>query len=222
MNPADRPPLRVAVVEDQPLYRAMLTRTLAEHSDLQVVASVGTAAEARDVLQPGVVEVVLLDLDLPDGNGIALGVQLRRTQPRLGILLLSVHDAMDLLLDLPRDVSRGWGYLSKTTATSEPMLLDALRAAARGQAVLDPALLDRLRPRRGTAMSRLTDRQFEVLRLLAQGLSNAGIGDRLVITEKSVQNHVRAIYATLGIDADPDHNSRVQATLRLLADTGPA
>lgn len=214
--------LRVAVVEDQPLYRAMLTRTLESYDTLRVVAALGSVTEARQVLTPGVAQVAILDVDLPDGNGIALGVQLRRLQADLGILLLSAHDAMDLLLDLPRDVNRGWCYLSKTSSTSEELLVDAVHAAARGQTVLDPALLARVRPRRGSAVAGLTDRQFEVLRLLAQGLSNAGIGERLRITEKSVQNHVNAIYGVLGIDAGRDRNARVLATLRLLEETGPA
>jgi DNA-binding NarL/FixJ family response regulator len=200
----------------------MLARTLDAHDELRVVAAVGTVAEARAALTPGVADVAILDIDLPDGNGIALGVQLRRVQPRLGILLLSAHDAMDLLVDLPKDVSQGWGYLSKTSSTSETLLVNAVLAASRGQTVLDPALLAGMRPRRGSDVSRLTDRQFEVLRLLAQGLSNAGIGERLAITEKSVQNHVNAIYATLDIDADRDHNPRVRAALRLLEETGPA
>jgi DNA-binding NarL/FixJ family response regulator len=222
VNPTSAPPLRVGVVEDQPLYRAMLARTLEAHERLHVVASVGTVAQARAALAGAAADVVVLDIDLPDGNGIALGVQLRRAQPGLGILLLSAHDAMDLLLDLPKDVSQGWGYLSKTSSTSEAFLVEAVLAAARRQTVLDPALLAGMRPRRGSDVARLTDRQFEVLRLLAQGLSNAGIAERLTITEKSVQNHVNAIYATLDIDADREHNPRVRATLRLLEETGPA
>lgn len=222
MNQTASPVIRVAVVEDQPLYRAMLARTLEAHDQLHVVAAVGTVAVARTAVAAAAVDVALLDIDLPDGNGIALGVQLRRANPTLGILLLSAHDAMDLLLDLPKDVSHGWGYLSKNSSTSETFLVEAVFAAARGQTVLDPALLAGMQPRRGSAVARLTDRQFEVLRLLAQGLSNVGIGERLAITEKSVQNHVNAIYATLGIDVDREHNPRVRATLRLLEETGPA
>ena len=216
------PVLRVAVVEDQPLYRAMLARTLEANDDLSVVASVGTVADARAAIRPGTADVAILDIDLPDGNGIALGVQLRRLAPHLGILLLSAHDAMDLLLDLPPDVSSGWGYLSKGSSTSEQFLVDAVRAAARGQTILDPALLAGMRPRRGSDVARLTGRQFEVLRLVAQGLSNAGIGERLAITEKSVQNHLNAIYAALGIDTDRTQNPRVRATLLLLEETGSA
>ncbi|GIG27705.1 response regulator [Cellulomonas marina] len=212
--------LRVAVVEDQPLFRAMLQHTLDGTPGLAVVAAAGSVAEAEAALPPGAADVVVLDIDLPDGNGIALGVGLRRRQPGLGILLLSAHDAMDLLLDVPRDVAVGWGYLSKTSGTSEELLVQAVRAAARGVTVLDPALLEGAAPRAGSTVSRLTDRQLGVLRLLAQGLSNAGIGLRLGITEKSVQNHVNAIYATLGIDADPARNPRVSAALRLLEETG--
>ena len=153
--------LRVAVVEDQPLYRAMLARTLDAHDRLHVVASVGTVADARAALATVQVDVAVLDIDLPDGNGIALGVQLRRAHPSLGILLLSAHDAMDLLLDLPKDVSHGWGYLSKVSSTSETLLVDAVLAAACGQTMLDPALLAGMRPRRGSDVARLTDRQFE-------------------------------------------------------------
>ena len=221
MQHAPIPHLRVAVVEDQPLFRSMLERTIGGAPGLQVVLAVGTVAEARRDLTPGTADVVVLDIDLPDGNGIALGVVLRRQQPHLGILLLSAHDAMDLLLDLPPDVAHGWGYLSKTSSTSEGTLYHAVRAAAAGHTVLDPALVSKVSPRAGSDVARLTQRQYEVLRLLASGLSNAGIAERLGITEKSVQNHVYAVYATLGIDADPAHNPRVRATLRLLEESGP-
>ena len=214
--------LRVAVVEDQPLFRSMLELTLGAVDGLEVVAAVGTVTEANRLLMPGTVDVVVLDIDLPDGNGIALGVTLRRRQPGLGVLLLSAHDAMELLLDLPPDVGSGWSYLSKTSSTSSETLVDAIRATAEGRTTLDPVLLDRMSPRIGTAVARLTDRQFAVLRLLARGLSNAGIGEELGITEKSVQNHINAIYNVLGIDADPARNPRVSAALRLLEETGRA
>jgi DNA-binding NarL/FixJ family response regulator len=221
MSDLSTTPVRVAVVEDQPLFRSMLEHTLSRNPGMVVVAAVGTVAEASRRLRPGTVDCVILDIDLPDGNGIALGVTLRRSMPDLGILLLSAHDAMDLLLDLPADVAAGWGYLSKTSSTSEEVLVNAVRAAALGKTVLDPELLARVTPRAGSDVARLTDRQYEVLRHLASGLSNAGIGERLGITEKSVQNHVNAMYATLGIDADPQRNPRVTAALRLLEETGP-
>jgi DNA-binding NarL/FixJ family response regulator len=222
MSTPAEPEIRIAVVEDQPLFRSMLERSLEEQPGLHVVLSVATVTEALRALRPGSADVAVLDIDLPDGNGISLGVTLRRRIPTLGILLLSAHDAMDLLLDLPADVASGWSYLSKTSSTSEELLVSAVRATAVGETVLDPALLARVTPRAGSDVARLTQRQYEVLRLLASGLSNAGIGERLGITEKSVQNHVNGLYATLGIDADPARNPRVTAALRLLEESGPA
>lgn len=213
-------PIRLGIVEDQPLFLSMLEFTLANVEGITVVAAVGTAREAEQRITPGAVDVALLDIDLPDGNGIALGVILRRQQPGLGILLLSAQDSMDLLLDLPPDVRNGWSYLSKTSSTSTATLVAAVRASAAGKTTLDSALIDRKKPRAGTAVARLTDRQYAVLRLLAQGRSNAGIGEALGITEKSVQNHINAIYGTLEIDADPTRNPRVSAALRLLEETG--
>ena len=214
--------IRVGIVEDQPLFRSMLELTLASIDGIDVVAAVATVREAEKAFLPGTVDVAILDIDLPDGNGIALGVILRRKQPGLGILLLSAHDAMELLLDLPADVAHGWSYLSKTSSTSADTLVATVRAVADGHTILDPVLLDRMKPRAGTAVARLTDRQYAVLRLLAQGLSNSGIGEALGITEKSVQNHINALYAGLGIDADPARNPRVTAALRLLEETGPS
>ncbi|MFI2753158.1 response regulator [Cellulomonas sp. P22] len=222
MTSTAQDPIRVGIVEDQPLFRSMLELTLMGVPGLRVVAAVGTVAAATRALRPGAVDVALLDIDLPDGNGIALGVTLRRSQPDLGILLLSAHDAMDLLLDLPDDVASGWSYLSKTSSTSTDALVQAVRSTAAGRTTLDPVLLDRMAPRAGSSVARLTDRQYAVLRLLARGLSNAGIGEELGITEKSVQNHINATYAALGIDADPARNPRVSAALRLLEETGPS
>ena len=172
-------PIRLGIVEDQPLFRSMLEFTLASVAGIQVVAAVGTAREAEQRMTSGVVDVAILDIDLPDGNGIALGVILRRKQPDLGILLLSAQDSMDLLLDLPPDVRNGWSYLSKTSSTSTDTLVAAVRASAAGKTTLDSALIDRKKPRAGTAVARLTDRQYAVLRLLAQGRSNAGIASRI-------------------------------------------
>ncbi|WP_242511371.1 response regulator transcription factor [Pengzhenrongella frigida] len=212
--------VRIGIVEDQPLFRNMLELTLGAEPGVRVVAAVGTVADANRLLRPGTIDVVVMDIDLPDGNGISLGVTMRRQQPGLGILLLSAHDAMDLLLDLPADVASGWSYLSKTSSTSSAVLAAAIRASARGETTLDPALIDRMTPRAGSAVERLTDRQYVVLRHLAEGLSNAGIGERLGITEKSVQNHINAIYQCLRIDSDPARNPRVSAALRLIEETG--
>ncbi len=202
------------------MFRSMLEHAVHQAPDLTLVSSSANVTDARAAFQPGKVDVALLDIDLPDGNGVALGVLLRRADPRMAIVLLSAHDAMDLILDLPHDVSGRWSYLSKTSSVDAKSLLVAIRHAAAGGTTLDPALLDRITPRRGTSVARLTKRQYDVLRLLASGLSNSGIASELNITEKSVQNHVNAMYASLGINADSTHNPRVRAALRLIEETG--
>ena len=214
--------IRVAVVEDHTLFRSMLEKILEDDEALQLTSSTATVTEARARITPGSTDVVLLDIDLPDGNGIGLGVLLCRADPNLKVVLLSAQDAMDLMLDLPRDIAGGWSYLSKTSTNDSAALLRAIHIAAAGGSTLDPALLNRMTPRAGSRVAQLTDRQYGVLRLLAAGYSNGGIAHELGIAEKSVQNHVNAIYSTLGIDASPERNPRVSAALRLIEETGPA
>jgi len=219
---SDEARIRVAVVEDHTLFRSMLEKLLADDDALQLTCSTATVTEARARITPGSTDVVLLDVDLPDGNGIGLGVLLCRADPNLKVVLLSAQDAMDLMLDLPRDIAGGWSYLSKTSTNDSAALLRAIHIAAAGGSTLDPALLNRMTPRAGSRVAQLTDRQYGVLRLLAAGYSNGGIAHELGIAEKSVQNHVNAIYSTLGIDASPERNPRVSAALRLIEETGPA
>ncbi len=212
----------MAVVEDHTLFRSMLEKILGDDDALDLTCSTATVTEARARITPGSTDVVLLDVDLPDGNGIGLGVILCRADPNIKVVLLSAQDAMDLMLDLPRDIAGGWSYLSKTSTNDSAALLRAIHIAAAGGSTLDPALLNRMKPRAGSRVAQLTDRQYGVLRLLAAGYSNGGIAHELGIAEKSVQNHVNAIYSTLGIDASPERNPRVSAALRLIEETGPA
>lgn len=212
-----RTPLRIAVVEDQPLYRAMLVQLLDADPRTEVVVEAAGAAEARRRIMPGRVDVAILDIELGDGNGVGLGVSLRRADADLGVLLLSSRDVMELLLDLPSDVRRGWSYLSKTTSTSADSLFTALTATAEGRTVLDPELVGRSVPRAGSTLARLSDRQLQVLTLVAEGLSNAGIAERLGLSSRSIENHLNAIYATL--ELPEGRNSRVSAVLRLVEET---
>ncbi|NLF06177.1 MAG: response regulator transcription factor, partial [Actinomycetales bacterium] len=117
----------------------MLEVALGSEDSLTVAASCATVSDANRALATERIDVAVLDIDLPDGNGIALGVTLRRKHPDIGILLLSAHDAMDLLLDLPPDVASGWSYLSKTSSTDSHTLVRAIEVAAAGGTTLDPA-----------------------------------------------------------------------------------
>ncbi|WP_022882609.1 response regulator transcription factor [Gryllotalpicola ginsengisoli] len=209
--------LRVGVVEDQPLYRDMIVALLTAQPGVAVAMTAGGAAEARAAFEPGALDVAVLDVHLADGNGLALGVSLRRRDPDLGILLLSSHDVMELLLDLPADVRDGWSYLSKNSTTSAEVLMRALESTAAGRTVVDPALAAGAYRREGSSLAQLSDRQYEVLQLVASGLSNAGIARELGLSERSVENHINAVYAAL--DLPRDRNQRVSAVLRFIEET---
>lgn len=210
-------PIRVAIVEDHPLYLELLTSALSGEEALEVVASVSGSTEARSLIQPGHVDVAILDIELADGNGVGLGVALRRADPGLGIILLSARDMLELVLGLPEPERRGWSYLSKSSSTTVSVLVDAIIKTASGQTVIDPELVERSQPRMGTAVSQLTKRQFQILRLVATGMSNQGIAERLDIASNSVVNHLSAIYQTLNIPEG--QNARVSAVLEFLNDT---
>lgn len=171
----EKTPIRIAVVEDQSLFRTLLVALVDSAPDLTVVESCETVQEARQRLTPGSADVVLMDIGLPDGNGFGLARSLRARQPDLGIVLLSAHDMIDLLLALQPKERTGWSYLSKTSATSASVLLSALRITANGGSMLDPELLQNLTARQHSPLARLTQRQFDALRLLATGLSNSAI-----------------------------------------------
>ncbi len=209
--------VRVAIVEDHVLYRDLLVSSLSAVDDIEIVESVSGSAEAKKVITPGSVDVVILDIELSDGNGIGLGVTLRRNDPKLGILLLSGRDMIELLLGLPEDQRHGWSYLSKSSSTSLETLVSVIRETAAGKAVIDAALIDRSRARAGTPVSALTRRQFEILRMVARGLSNQAIADELGIAANSVVNHLSSIYTALGISEGA--NARVSAVLEFLNDT---
>jgi len=209
--------IRVAIVEDHDLYRELLTNSLAATDGITVVGSYSGVAAAKNGLHAGDIDVALLDIELGDGNGVALGVSLRRADPKLGIVLLSARDMVELLLGIPDDIRHGWSYLSKTSVTSLSTLVSTIRATSQGDTVLDPTLVARSFARRGTPVSALTNRQFEILRMVARGLANQTIADELGIANNSVVNHLSAIYASLNIAEG--QNARVSAVLEFLNDT---
>lgn len=215
-----RAALRVAVVEDQPLFREMLLTLLRAQPEVDVVASADSLAGARRVIDPRAVDVALLDVELPDGNGIELGVELRKADAGIGIVLLSAQDVMVSLLSLPTMTRQGWSYLSKTSTTSTGALMRALRTSADGRTMLDPDLVRASQPRAGSSLAALTERQLAALRLLASGLSNTAIAAELNITTHSVENLLNAMYTNLGVSAEGSRNRRVSAVLRLLEESG--
>jgi DNA-binding NarL/FixJ family response regulator len=216
----DAAELRIGIVEDHPIVLELLTSALGSMPGFTVVFTAHTVTEAKKWFRPGKLDVVVLDIELPDGNGVGLGIQLRRAHPNLAIVLLSDLDMLELILGLPDEVRSGFSYVTKGATKSVDTLAHVIRAAAAGEVVIDPTLADRSRPRSGSAVAALTPRQFEILRAVSRGESNQGIATALGITVNSVGNHLIGIYDALGIPEGK--NTRVGAVLKFLEDTNPA
>jgi DNA-binding NarL/FixJ family response regulator len=161
------------------------------------------------------VDVAVIDIELPDGNGVGLGLGFQQKDPDLKIVLLSAHSMLDVVWQLPGKVGEHWSYLSKTSSASVNDLVAAIQAAAGGQVIIDPALLPKSSVGK-SGLGHLTPRQRQILALVAEGFNNESIAQRLGLAEKSVVNHLTSIYQQLGIG--DEQNSRVAATLMYLRD----
>jgi DNA-binding NarL/FixJ family response regulator len=202
------------LVDDHPTSREPLVLLLEREPDLSVVGEAGSLAEARAVLAAGAVpDMALIDLNLPDGHGETLIRDLRRTNPRaLALIVTGSHDRRDHA----RAVAAGAAHvLHKSTSTRG--LVEAIRRLSAGEVLLDPreaAELIRFSDERGerdaaerAALARLTARELEVLALLAEGLDNQAIANRLYVGAETAKTHVANLLRKLGVDA------RLQAIL---------
>jgi DNA-binding NarL/FixJ family response regulator len=210
----------VLIVEDEGLMRDMLRVSLSAYSNLEVVEAVGdgeSAVRAAEELCP---DVVLMDIELGKGpSGIEAGHRIRALQPRIGIVILSFHLEKQFIAGLPADRASGWSYLLKQSVTDTAALARAIEGSAAGFVVLDPAIVEGLRPAANSSLERLTGRQCEVLELMAQGYSNAAIGEKLTISQKSVENYINTIFQELGISREEPVHPRVKAVLTYLQQT---
>jgi DNA-binding NarL/FixJ family response regulator len=214
-------PLRVVVGEDQPLVREGVVHVLAE-AGLDVVAVAADAPELIRKTRAHQPDVVITDIQMPpDGtdDGLRAARQIRATQPGVAVLVLSQflegHYARQLFDDRPEGV----GYLLKHHVGDVPSFVDAVRRVAAGGTVLDPDVVARLvgRPRRRSPIDTLTPRDREVLALMAEGRSNRGIADALVVTVPAVERHVTGIFSKLGLPAGAENHRRVLAVLQYLS-----
>ena len=218
-----RKPIRLVVVEDEPLFRDLLCGWL-ERAGFVVVGVFADPVAALLVTPALSADVALLDIELGSSvSGVEVGIGLRRSLPRLGIVLLSNYTRPQLLAALPADVAGGWSYLSKRTVSDVDALSRAIRGAAEGLVVFDAALTASSVIRAGSPIERLSPASARLSRSFAQGYSNRAIGERLVLTEKSVENHITRIYQEVGIDAhDPVNHQHVRMALLYLESTTDA
>jgi DNA-binding NarL/FixJ family response regulator len=190
--------VRVLIVDDHEVLASSLAMVLDAEEDLSAVGVATTLEQARAIIAKARPDVVLLDHRMPDGDGVAAIPSLRRRQPSIGIVVLTASSSDHVLLAAIE--AGASGFLSKTRSLDE--VTAAVRAAAAGESVISPELLARLLPRFGRggphSADDLTEREREVLALVAEGLSNAAIAERLVVSVHTVRNHIASLSAKLG------------------------
>ncbi|MFE0549378.1 response regulator [Streptomyces pilosus] len=194
----DDPPLRILIADDHPVVRAGLRAVLETEPDFVIVAEAATAEEAVELAGSGAADVVLMDLRFGGGmNGsqATAAITARPGAPR--VLVVTTYDTdADTL---PAIEAGATGYLLKDAPPEE--LAAAVRTAAAGRTALAPAVADRLMNRLRAPHTALTRRETEVLALVAEGLSNQGIGERLHLARATVKSHLAHVYAKLGVDS---------------------
>ncbi|HEU4899229.1 MAG TPA: response regulator transcription factor [Actinomycetota bacterium] len=210
---------RVVLAEDDVLLREGLA-SLLERSGFEVAGQAGDAAQLLRMVAERSPELVVVDIRMPPTNsteGLEAARQIRQEHPDTGILVLSAHVEVDQAMELLAG-GRGIGYLLKSRVTDVEEFIDTLQRIARGGSVVDPGLVAELvsARRRDDPLAALSPREREVLALMAEGRSNAGIARRLWVTEGTVEKHVRSILTKLTLPETEDDHRRVLAVLTFL------
>ena len=212
--------MRVIVVDDLLVTRAGIVRLLTD-AGVEVVAEAEDAVTLFDLVGRLVPDAVVLDIRMPPTHtdeGLVAATQIRASYPEVSVLLLSQYVEPRYAMQLLAGHVEKVGYLLKQRVFHHAVLLDALRRITEGEVVLDPTIVTRLmqRKRRVDPLESLTPREREVLALVAEGLSNKGIAERLGMAERTVETHMSQIFGKLGLDEAPDQHRRVLAVLTLL------
>ncbi len=212
--------MRVVVGEDELLLREGLIRLL-EEEGLDVAGVAGDGPEIVRKARAHRPELVIADIRMPPTNtddGLRAALTIRAELPGTAVLVLSQYVHERYALELLGDDPTGVGYLLKQRVADLDRFFEALRRICGGGTAVDPEVIaSMLGPRRGDPLTRLTDRQREVLALMAEGRSNAGIADQLVITEKAVAKHITRIFDLLELDPAAQDHRRVLAVVRYLS-----
>ncbi len=197
-----RPAVRVFLLDDHEIVRRGLRTLLESEGDIVVVGEAGTAAEATPAILASQPDVAVLDARLPDGSGIEVCRDMRAALPRAqGLILTSYDDDEAMFASIMAGAA---GYVLKQIEGTS--LLSGVRAVAQGQSLIDPTIAARVfeRMRRGntapTELESLTKQERRILDLIAEGLTNRQIGERLFLAEKTVKNHVTSVLAKLGVE----------------------
>jgi DNA-binding NarL/FixJ family response regulator len=212
--------MRVALAEDSVLLREGIARLL-EDAGFEVVAQTGSADDLLLKVRSYSPDVVIVDIRMPPTHtdeGLRAAQEIREKHPGVGVLVLSQYVEPAYALELLAESAEGIGYLLKDRVSDVADFAAAVRRVAEGGSALDPAIVSQLvgRRRANDPLDVLTPREREVLELMAQGRSNKGIAERLVVTERAVEKHVTSIFGKLRLPpASADHR-RVLAVLAFL------
>src|SRR3954454_7880632 len=212
--------LRVVVGEDQALTRAGIVSVLAD-SGFDVVAVAGDAPDLIRKARAHKPDVVITDIQMPPDStddGLRAAMTIRAERPDAGVLVLSQFLEDRYALDLVGDRAAGVGYLLKDRVGDLDLFVDAVKRVAQGGSALDPEVVQRMvgRRRENSPLHQLTPREKQVLGLMAEGRSNSGIAEELIVTVAAVERHVTSIFSKLGLQQAPEDHRRVLAVLEYL------
>jgi len=212
--------MRVVVAEDLMLTREGIVRLLRD-AGIDVVGTAEDADSLMRLVHQQRPDAAITDIRMPPTHtdeGLVAAARIRTEYPTTGVLLLSQYVEPSCAMRLLEDHPEAVGYLLKERVFDVTVLVDALRRIADGESVIDPTIVARLlgRRRRNDPLATLTDREREVLALVAEGLSNRAIAERLFVTERTVEAHIGQVFGKLGLDESPTAHRRVLAVLAFL------
>jgi DNA-binding NarL/FixJ family response regulator len=212
--------VRVVIADDVMLLRSGLAKLL-QAAGIEVAAECGNAAELLAAVEEHRPDVAIVDIRMPPTHtdeGLVAAVRIRATHPATAVLVLSQYVDPRFAQRLLADQPAGAGYLLKERVSDIAVLVDALQRISEGECVLDPTIVARLLSRRRptSKLARLTEREHDVLQLLAEGQSNSAIAVRLFIAERTVESTCASIFRKLELEHSTDVNRRVLAVVELL------
>jgi DNA-binding NarL/FixJ family response regulator len=212
--------MRAVIAEDSVLLREGLARLLSE-SGIEVVGICDTADDLAAKVRDDSPDVAIVDIRLPptyNDEGLRAALELRRLHPSVGVLVLSQYVEVGLAMKLLAESAEGAGYLLKDRISDVNEFVAAVQRVACGGSAIDPIIVSTLlsKRRNDDPLAALTPRERQVLELMAEGQSNQGIADRLVITLRAVEKHVSSVFSKLGIRSNQHESLRVLAVLLYL------